>query len=952
MRSEGGDKNFKEGEVLDFQDEQSDWRVGHVVEVSEDNTAVKLAYVAGSGGANRRHDRDKLPIQNEIWIPVNSDRLLKPWAPGMRARVGHRVDYRDVHHGQWVEARIVEVGRDGRDEESYKVKYKSVGGSKVSDWVATNSDRLTAVGTHTGVSQPSRPPYQCHGQNPGQPPWLQAKRPASRRSAAANCKEGTTDEGAAGGQGGGGGGGSPSGTPSPALSSPGHSVTATPRNAQQAMQAAAGGDVAPPVVGPSAAPMVPVRPVPPASGSRSPTQGPGAPGHAIAFARSSQLNPSQSQPSSPPPTTTTADGAAAATAAAAAGLQAGPSGDAMAADVSVPAVGGGTEGSLSLFSGDLSRPISPPDANPGPSTTHTHEDQRASDDMPPPVNQPPVSTSSLAAAAAAASAANPSTNPTARRGGSTAGPRTVLRGVGAGGRGVSSRTNSTASNQNAAVPSPSSCALRQGGGGGGGGGAGRGNSAGAGGGGGSRQQSLGDDRDSGASGVGGVGAGRGQGSSANASGASQQQLQQQWDGQPRIDERFAIRVMASDGNCLFRSVADQMYGNPDLHRLVRTKCMEYMEAEREYFQQFVTDRFEEHVHRMKQDGEWGDDVEIEAMSEMYDCRIEIYGYSNEALRTFHETCNACNPHPMRLSYRGGSHYNSIVLRHGQRPLTTAAPGCLENRAISRSRNRRRQRDLHAPVQGDDTQLDEVIQRSRREFEHRSEAEMERALRASREEYHRKEGNEIQQMDNEIFETVLNQSSLEEDERALLEAALRESLGQPAVASSSSSAAAMQPQPQPQPPPPVPAPAPVPAAAAAAAAASSAGPSHMDVDTRPPPPPTQQPQSTSNVFVFPSNLGGGPAPFDVEGEAAAIATALATAVAATTPNLGGQGDAVMQPSGQGAGAGGGGEGGEYADSVLAVMSLGFPLEHCMQAYRLFGDNEEDILAYCCQKLQQN
>ncbi|CEL93511.1 unnamed protein product [Vitrella brassicaformis CCMP3155] len=90
----------------------------------------------------------------------------------------------------------------------------------------------------------------------------------------------------------------------------------------------------------------------------------------------------------------------------------------------------------------------------------------------------------------------------------------------------------------------------------------------------------------------------------------------------------------------------------------------------------------------------------------------------------HETCSASNPHPMRLSHHGGLHYDSIVLCHGQRPLTTAAPGALENRAIRRA-NRRREvsdkptrssavelltglavlcvRDLHAPVQGDGTQ---------------------------------------------------------------------------------------------------------------------------------------------------------------------------------------------------------------------------------------------------------
>jgi len=41
--------------------------------------------------------------------------------------------------------------------------------------------------------------------------------------------------------------------------------------------------------------------------------------------------------------------------------------------------------------------------------------------------------------------------------------------------------------------------------------------------------------------------------------------------------------------------------------------------------------------------------------------------------------------------------------------------------------------------------------------------------------------------------------------------------------------------------------------------------------------------------------------------------------------------------------------DYPESVYAVMSMGFPLEKCIKAYHLVGDNPEGILAYCCQTL---
>lgn len=37
------------------------------------------------------------------------------------------------------------------------------------------------------------------------------------------------------------------------------------------------------------------------------------------------------------------------------------------------------------------------------------------------------------------------------------------------------------------------------------------------------------------------------------------------------DLSLQIEVQASDGNCLFRSVAHQVYGDPNQHKIVRAK---------------------------------------------------------------------------------------------------------------------------------------------------------------------------------------------------------------------------------------------------------------------------------------------------------------------------------------------------------------------------------------------
>merc|ERR1719408_747823 len=122
---------------------------------------------------------------------------------------------------------------------------------------------------------------------------------------------------------------------------------------------------------------------------------------------------------------------------------------------------------------------------------------------------------------------------------------------------------------------------------------------------------------------------------------------------------FVVREQARDGNCLFRSISDQVYGTPEHHVLLRDRCSKYIASERAYFEQFVAGSFEDFLNRIKLDGEWGDDVEIEALSEIYDVRVEIYGsYGHALMRTFHEQCDAKRPCPIRLLYEGNAHYNS------------------------------------------------------------------------------------------------------------------------------------------------------------------------------------------------------------------------------------------------------------------------------------------------------
>ncbi|XP_024025046.1 OTU domain-containing protein 5 [Morus notabilis] len=120
-----------------------------------------------------------------------------------------------------------------------------------------------------------------------------------------------------------------------------------------------------------------------------------------------------------------------------------------------------------------------------------------------------------------------------------------------------------------------------------------------------------------------------------------------------------VKKMLEDGNCLFRAVADQVYGDSEAYDVTRQMCIDYMEQERDHFSQFITEGFMSYCKRKRRDKVYGNNVEIQALSEMYNRPIHIYSYSTEPINIFHGSYNTDTP-PIRLSYHQGNHYNSLV----------------------------------------------------------------------------------------------------------------------------------------------------------------------------------------------------------------------------------------------------------------------------------------------------
>ena len=117
-----------------------------------------------------------------------------------------------------------------------------------------------------------------------------------------------------------------------------------------------------------------------------------------------------------------------------------------------------------------------------------------------------------------------------------------------------------------------------------------------------------------------------------------------------------------DGNCLFRAVSLQVYGDPNNHAEVRKRCMDFMAKDEAHFAQFIPDEpFREYVGRKRIIGVHGNNPEIQAISELFNRPVEIYEPENGANPINIFQCEyKTSDDPIRLSYHDGNHYNAVV----------------------------------------------------------------------------------------------------------------------------------------------------------------------------------------------------------------------------------------------------------------------------------------------------
>lgn len=122
-----------------------------------------------------------------------------------------------------------------------------------------------------------------------------------------------------------------------------------------------------------------------------------------------------------------------------------------------------------------------------------------------------------------------------------------------------------------------------------------------------------------------------------------------------------IRQQEGDGNCLFRAVSLQVYGDPTMHMDVRNQCLDHMAKDQEHFAHFVEDEdFGAYLQRKRTGGVHGNNPEIQAISELFNRPVEVFTPEKGAtpLNIFQSDYKTSDV-PIRLSYQD-NHYDAVV----------------------------------------------------------------------------------------------------------------------------------------------------------------------------------------------------------------------------------------------------------------------------------------------------
>ena len=80
-----------------------------------------------------------------------------------------------------------------------------------------------------------------------------------------------------------------------------------------------------------------------------------------------------------------------------------------------------------------------------------------------------------------------------------------------------------------------------------------------------------------------------------------------------------------DGNCMFSSLADQLFGDQSRHDELRVETVRYIKSNRDYYSLFIEDdeNIDEYIRWIARDGHWGGQLEMNVLAHVYQFNLIV-----------------------------------------------------------------------------------------------------------------------------------------------------------------------------------------------------------------------------------------------------------------------------------------------------------------------------------------
>ena len=103
-------------------------------------------------------------------------------------------------------------------------------------------------------------------------------------------------------------------------------------------------------------------------------------------------------------------------------------------------------------------------------------------------------------------------------------------------------------------------------------------------------------------------------------------------------------------------------GEPWYYDTLRAAIAQHIEDNLNKYKDFIVGNIEDYISKMRRNGVWGGNCEIQAFSEIYSVNVNIHELES-TLEPSYKFINAgASDHPISLMYRNNDHYSSLNLK--------------------------------------------------------------------------------------------------------------------------------------------------------------------------------------------------------------------------------------------------------------------------------------------------